>query len=150
MNAAVCLISALSYHEITTQIPASVYLAVPRGSYHGIKLPTPVTVYRFDAKTFEEGLETHRIAEMSLRIYSPARTVVDCFKFRAAPRRPSDVALPAGHRVSRDKSTNVVASVLAKLRNNSLSAGLPLQQVLQQYAIKRFLYRVSKSTMRKL
>ena len=52
--------------------------------------------------------------------------------------------------MSRDKSTNVVASVLAKLRNNSLSAGLPLQQVLQQYAIKRFLYRVSKSTMRKL
>jgi predicted transcriptional regulator of viral defense system len=81
-NAAVCLISALSYHEITTQIPSSVYLAVPRGSYHGIKLQTPVTVYRFDAKTFQEGLETHRIGEMSLRIYSPARTVVDCFKFR--------------------------------------------------------------------
>jgi predicted transcriptional regulator of viral defense system len=92
-NAAVCLISALSYHEITTQIPSSVYLAVPRGNYHGIKLPTPVTVYRFDAKTFQEGLETHRIAEMSLRIYSPARTVVDCFKFRN--KIGLDVALEA-------------------------------------------------------
>jgi hypothetical protein len=49
-----CLISALSYHEITTQIPSSVYLAAPRGSYHGIRLPTPVSVYRFDAKTFQE------------------------------------------------------------------------------------------------
>ena len=37
-NAAVCLISALSYHGITTQIPSSIHLAVPRGSYHGIKL----------------------------------------------------------------------------------------------------------------
>ena len=48
--------------------------------------------------------------------------------------------------MSRDKPTNLLASVLAKLRNNSLSAGLPFQQVLQQYAIERFLYRVSKST----
>lgn len=81
-NAAVCLISALSYHNITTQIPSSVYLAVPRGSYHGIKLSIPVTVYRFDAKTFHEGIETHRIGGIPLKIYGPARTVVDCFKFR--------------------------------------------------------------------
>src|SRR5688572_10562935 len=47
-NAAACLISALSYHDITTQIPSSVHLAVPRGSYHGIKHSVPVTVYRFD------------------------------------------------------------------------------------------------------
>src|SRR5882757_10604727 len=51
-NAAVCLISALSYHEITTQIPSSVHLAVPRGSYYRVKLPMPVTMYRFDPKTF--------------------------------------------------------------------------------------------------
>lgn len=48
--------------------------------------------------------------------------------------------------MSRDKPTNLVASVLARLRNNSQSAGVPFQQVLQQYAIERFLYRVSKST----
>lgn len=92
-NAVVCLISALSYHSITTQIPSSVHLAVPRGSYHGIKLPVPVTVYRFDPKTFTEGLETHRIAGMPLRIYNPARTVVDCFKFRN--KIGLDVALEA-------------------------------------------------------
>jgi Transcriptional regulator, AbiEi antitoxin len=49
-NAAVCLISALSYHGITTQLPSSIHIAVPRGSYHGIKLSVPVTVYRFDTK----------------------------------------------------------------------------------------------------
>jgi predicted transcriptional regulator of viral defense system len=81
-DAAVCLISALSYHEITTQIPSSVHLAVPRGSYHGITLSIPVTVYRFDPKTFNKGLETHRVGGMPLKVYSAARSAVDCFKFR--------------------------------------------------------------------
>jgi predicted transcriptional regulator of viral defense system len=92
-DAAVCLISALSYHDITTQIPSSVHLAVPRGSYHGITLSIPVTVYRFDAKTFNNGLETHRVGGMSLKIYSAARSVVDCFKFRN--KLGMDVALEA-------------------------------------------------------
>jgi predicted transcriptional regulator of viral defense system len=81
-NAVVCLISALSYHGITTQIPSCVHLAVPRGSYHGIKLSIPVTVYRFDPKTFHNGLESQRIGAMPLKVYSAARTVADCFKFR--------------------------------------------------------------------
>lgn len=92
-NAAVCLISALSYHGITTQNPSSVHLAVPRGSYHRIKLSVPVTVYRFDAKSFNEGLETHPVGAMQLKVYSPARTVVDCFKFRN--KLGLDVALEA-------------------------------------------------------
>jgi predicted transcriptional regulator of viral defense system len=81
-NSAVCLISALAYHEITTQVPSSVHLAVPRGSYHRIKLSVPVTVYRFDSRTFDDGLETHRVGGMPLKVYSVSRTVVDCFKFR--------------------------------------------------------------------
>jgi predicted transcriptional regulator of viral defense system len=92
-DAAVCLISALSYHDITTQIPSSVHLAVPRGSYHGIRLPIPVTVYRFDPKTFSKGLETQRVGGMPLKIYSAARSVVDCFKFRN--KLGMDVALEA-------------------------------------------------------
>jgi predicted transcriptional regulator of viral defense system len=92
-NAAVCLISALSYHNITTQIPSSVHLAVPRGHYRGISLSIPVTVYRFDPKTFKQGLETHRIGGKLLKIYNPARAVVDCFKFRN--KLGLDVALEA-------------------------------------------------------
>jgi predicted transcriptional regulator of viral defense system len=92
-NAALCMISALSYHGITTQIPSSIHLAVRRGSYHQITLSVPVTVYRFDAKTFNAGLETHRVGGMPLKIYSAARTVVDCFKFRN--KLGLDVALEA-------------------------------------------------------
>src|ERR1700723_3093937 len=66
-NVAVCLISALSYHGITTQIPSSVHLAVPQGSYHRVKLSIPITLYRFDPKTFEQGLETQRIGGMPLK-----------------------------------------------------------------------------------
>jgi predicted transcriptional regulator of viral defense system len=92
-NAAVCLISALSYHGITTQIPSSVHLAVPRGHYRGMRLAIPVTVYQFDPKTFSEGLQTHRIGGMPLKIYSAARTVAECFKFRN--KVGMDVALEA-------------------------------------------------------
>jgi len=92
-DAAVCLISALSYHDITTQIPSAVHLAVPRGSYHGIRLSIPVAVHRFDPKSFNKGHETHRISGMPLKIYSAARTVVDCFKFRN--KIGLDVALEA-------------------------------------------------------
>jgi predicted transcriptional regulator of viral defense system len=82
-GAAVCLISALAFHGITTQIPAAVHLAVPRGSYHGFKLaPLPVKVYRFDPRSFEAGLEDHVIGGHRVRIYDVARTVADCFKFR--------------------------------------------------------------------
>src|SRR5208283_3291576 len=56
-NTAVCLISALSYHGVTTQIPSSIHLAVPRGTYKRITLSMPVTVYQFDPKTFNDGLE---------------------------------------------------------------------------------------------
>lgn len=92
-DAAICLISALAYHGITTQIPSSVHVAVPRGSYHGIKLSIAVTVCRFDPKTFNNGLETHRVGGMPVKIYSAARSVVDCFKFRN--KLGLDVALEA-------------------------------------------------------
>ncbi|HEU4602790.1 MAG TPA: type IV toxin-antitoxin system AbiEi family antitoxin domain-containing protein [Steroidobacteraceae bacterium] len=82
-NAVVCLISALSYHGITTQIPAAIHLAVPRGTYHRIKLdPLPVQVYRYDAKTFSAGIEKHDVGGVSVRVYGVARTVADMFKFR--------------------------------------------------------------------
>lgn len=82
-DAAVCLVSALSFHGITTQIPAVVHLAVARGNYHRMKLrPLPVRVYRYDAKTFNAGLETHDIGGVKVKIYSVARSVADVFKFR--------------------------------------------------------------------
>jgi len=82
-DAVVCLISALSFHGITTQVPRAVYLAVPRGRYAGLRLRTPpVKIYRFDAASFDEGIEAHQIDGITVRIYSVARTLVDCFKYR--------------------------------------------------------------------
>lgn len=92
-NAAVCLISALSYHGITTQIPSAVHLAVPRGSYHGIRLAVPVIVCRIDPKTFNPRIETHKVGGLPLKVYSVPRSVVDCFKFRN--KLGPDVAIEA-------------------------------------------------------
>jgi predicted transcriptional regulator of viral defense system len=82
-DAVVCLISALSFHGITTQVPRAVYLAVSRGRYAGLRLRTPpVKIYRFDAATFDQGIEVHQIDGVPVRVYGVARTLVDCFKYR--------------------------------------------------------------------
>ena len=82
-DAAICLISALAFHNITTQIPSVVHLAVPRGKYHRLNLtPLPVHVYRFDPKTFDAGLESHDLGGARIKVYRAARSVVDSFKFR--------------------------------------------------------------------
>lgn len=82
-EAVVCLISALAFHEITTQVPRAVHVAVPRGKYTGLRLRSPpVQVYPFDPATFNEGIEIHKVDGVSLRVYSVARTLVDCFKYR--------------------------------------------------------------------
>jgi predicted transcriptional regulator of viral defense system len=93
-DTAVCLISALAFHGITTQIPRLVHLAVPRGSYARHRLNSlPIHIYQFDAATFEKGLEAHKIDGRPLRIFSVARTVVDCFKYRN--KLGLDIALEA-------------------------------------------------------
>ncbi len=93
-GAAVCLISALAYHGITTQVPAVVHLAVPRGRYYKLKLdPLPVQVYRYDPKTFEAGLESQELGGGRVKVYNVARTLADCFKFRN--KIGLDVALEA-------------------------------------------------------
>jgi predicted transcriptional regulator of viral defense system len=82
-DAVVCLISALAFHGITTQVPRAVHLAVPRGRYAGLRLRTPpVKIYRFDVSTCDQGIEVHPIDGVPVRIYGVARTLVDCFKYR--------------------------------------------------------------------
>lgn len=122
----VCLTSALSYHGITTQIPASVHLAVPRGHYYRIRLSIPTTVHRFDPRTFEEGLETHQVGGMPLRIYGVARTVVDCFKFRN--KLGLDVAIEA-LRLARQRTRVQNRELLHYAR--LLRVGTPMSPYLQ-------------------
>ncbi len=81
-NAVICLISALAYHNITTQIPHAVSIAVSRES----RVPSldypPLQVYRFTNDAFTAGIEEHQIDGAAVKIYSPGKTLVDCFKFR--------------------------------------------------------------------
>jgi predicted transcriptional regulator of viral defense system len=81
-NTVVCLISALSFHEITTQIPHEVSLAVPRRSRApSIDYP-PLVVHRFTDEAYKAGIEEHDIDGAKIKVYSPEKTLADCFKFR--------------------------------------------------------------------
>ena len=77
-----CLISALAYHDITTQIPHSVSIAVLRDSWRPkIDFP-PVEYYQFSKKAYEAGIETHKIDGMDVKVYCMEKTLADCFKYR--------------------------------------------------------------------
>jgi predicted transcriptional regulator of viral defense system len=81
--AVVCLVSAASVHDLTDQIPSRVQIAVPRTSRPPRIAYPPVQVFRFDVSTFELGLSGVEAAPGEVvRIYSPARTVVDLMRFR--------------------------------------------------------------------
>jgi predicted transcriptional regulator of viral defense system len=78
----VCLISALAFHELTTQIPHEVHVALPRGAEEPRLDHPPLKTYRFTGKAFTEGVETHELDGVIVRVYSPEKTIADCFKFR--------------------------------------------------------------------
>lgn len=78
----VCLISALNFHGMTTQIPHEVWLAVGIKSHKPrIEYP-PVRVVRFSKAALGFGVESHVIDGVTVRVTSPAKTVADCFKYR--------------------------------------------------------------------
>ncbi len=78
----VCLISALAFHELTTQIPHAVHVALPRGAEEPRLDHPPIKTYRFTGEAFTEGVEAHELDGVSVRIYSSEKTLADCFKFR--------------------------------------------------------------------
>jgi len=81
-HAVICLISALSFHNLTTQVPHHVSIAIDRGSrIPKIDFP-PISVHQFSSQSFHVGIEEHDIDGMVVRIYSPEKSIVDCFKFR--------------------------------------------------------------------
>lgn len=81
-NAVICLTSALAYHSMTTQIPHEVSVAIPRGA----RIPRldypPLRVHKFSNAAHQSGVEEHRIDGVIVHIYSPEKTLADCFKFR--------------------------------------------------------------------
>jgi predicted transcriptional regulator of viral defense system len=78
----VCLLSALAFHEATNEIPKYIDVAIPRGAHENkIRYP-PVKFYRFAPNTWKAGVEKHEIEGHEIKVYSLAKTVADCFKFR--------------------------------------------------------------------
>lgn len=81
-RAVFCLVSALSFHSITTQIPRAVSIALEPGSESPRIDYPPVSVHRFSGAALTAGIEEHKIDGVRVRFYSPEKTLADCFKYR--------------------------------------------------------------------
>jgi predicted transcriptional regulator of viral defense system len=81
-EAVLCLLSALAFHEITTQNPASIWIALGKGARTPALESNALRVVRLSGPSLIEGIENHRVEGVSVRVYSIAKTVADCFKFR--------------------------------------------------------------------
>lgn len=79
----ICLISALAYHELTTQVPHEVHLALPRATRRPQLQYPPLRVYYFSKVSMQAGIEKHTIDGVPVRIYNPEKTLADCFKYRS-------------------------------------------------------------------
>jgi predicted transcriptional regulator of viral defense system len=78
----VCLLTALRFHGLTTQLPAEVWLALPEKARRP-RLDYPrLRVVRFSGAALSEGVECHPVEGVEVRVYSAAKTVADCFKYR--------------------------------------------------------------------
>jgi len=92
-NGIICLLSALQFHELTTQIAHGVWVAIDRKARLPKPSNLPLRIFRFSGKALAEGVEKHVIEGVRVKITGPAKTVADCFKYRN--KIGLDVALEA-------------------------------------------------------
>jgi predicted transcriptional regulator of viral defense system len=123
-NGVICLISALSFHDLTTQIPHEVYVALQRGSEKPRCEYPPVRLFWFSGTAFSEGVEIHKISRTPVRIYNPEKTIADCFKYRN--KIGVDVAVEALKKWIARKSPSI-----EKLTNYARTCGV--EKVLKPY-----------------
>lgn len=81
-NGVICLLSALRFHNMTTQSPFEIWMALPNKARRPQVSNMPFHFVRFSKEAMSEGVENHKIKGASLRVYAPAKTVADCFKYR--------------------------------------------------------------------
>lgn len=104
-KAVICLLSALRFHEIGTQMPSEVWIALDVKAWTPtIKYP-PLRIVRFSGKALWFGIQEYPVQGRRIRVYSPAKTVADCFKFRH--KIGSDVAVEALKECLRKKKATV-------------------------------------------
>ncbi len=110
-NAVVCLLTALVVHRIGTQLPADVWIALDRKARKPRLEDLPVRIVRFSPAMLRYGIEERRVHGVLVRMTSPARTVVDCFRYRN--KIGIDVALEALKESLRERRVSVDALVRA-------------------------------------
>ena len=92
-NGVVALLSALNFHELTTQSPYEVWLAIDRKARQPVVEHMAIRFVYFSGEAMQQGVEEHRISGVTVKVFSPAKTVADCFKYRN--KIGLDVALEA-------------------------------------------------------
>ncbi|MEO6094259.1 MAG: type IV toxin-antitoxin system AbiEi family antitoxin domain-containing protein [Fibrobacteria bacterium] len=105
-KAILCLLTALSIHGIGTQVPHEVWIALDRKARKPERLPAKVKIVRYSGAMLTYGIEQQTLLGRPIRITSPARTVVDCFRYRN--KFGTDIAIEALRDVLRSKKTTVV------------------------------------------
>lgn len=78
----VCLLSALAYHQLGTQLPHQVWIAIGPKARAPVRASVQLRIVRMSGGALTAGVEIHRIEGVPVRIYGAAKTVADCFKFR--------------------------------------------------------------------
>jgi predicted transcriptional regulator of viral defense system len=78
----ICLLSALRFHGIGTQLPSQVWIAIDRRARQPASGYPPLKVVRFTGAALAEGVRTHRVEGQPIRVYGVAKTLADCFKYR--------------------------------------------------------------------
>ena len=78
----ICLLSALRFHELTTQAPFEVWLAIAEKAWRPRIDYPPLRIVRFSSAAIESGVEKHHVEGVTISVFSPAKTVADCFKYR--------------------------------------------------------------------
>jgi predicted transcriptional regulator of viral defense system len=101
----ICLLSALRLHGVTTQSPFEVWIAVEKGARGPKMTDLSIRIIRLSGVSFSMGIETREIEGVKVRVYSLAKTIADCFKFRN--KIGLDVALEALRECIRGKLTSV-------------------------------------------
>lgn len=81
-TAVFCLISALNFHEFTTHIPHSIWVAIPRGAWRPAPWGPNLQITSLFPGAYEFGIQQHDVDGSTINVYSPAKTVADCFRFR--------------------------------------------------------------------
>ena len=100
----ICLLSALRFHDLTTQAPFEVWLAIENKALAPKLDYPPLRVVRFSGEAFTEGVEEHVVDSVTIRITGVAKTVADCFKYRN--KIGLDVALEALREAWHEKRTS--------------------------------------------